>query len=58
MYFVKARELKEIIKVIDCGIFRFQEFIDREEIINPQVKRDLARGKRYIERAIEEVRRY
>ena len=58
MYFVKAKELKEIIKVVDNGISRFQEFIDSEQIINPRIRNNLAKSKMYFERAVEETRRY
>jgi hypothetical protein len=58
VYFVKAAELKELIQVVETGIFRFLEFLDREQIINPRVRRNLARCKEYFERAVNEVRRY
>jgi len=55
---VKARELKEIFKVIDNGVWRLGEFLDSEEIHHFAWKRKLAHIKKHVKDLTEEVERF
>jgi len=56
--FVKARELKEIFKVIDNGIWRLGEFLDSEEIHHFSWKRKLAHIRKCTKDLLEEIERF
>ena len=58
MYFVQQRELKEIHKVIDTGLWRYGEFLDREQIHHLAWKKKLAHIKKLVKDFNEEVSRF
>jgi len=55
---VQQRELKEIHKVIDTGLWRYGEFLDREQIHHLAWKKKLAHIKKLVKDFNEEVSRF